>query len=75
MEQQQNNQRTVFRMPLTTIFEMILLGALCCIGVKECKRADLRLEREKIKHERFMDSINKIKNNSTAYLCSQQRER
>lgn len=57
MEQNQNNQRTIFRMPINIILEIILLCALCGIGTKECKRADLRLKRDKIKYERFMDSI------------------
>ncbi len=63
MEQKQNtdnkNQRTLFSIPINVMLEIILLCALCGIGIKECKRADLRLKRDKIKYERFMDSIKK----------------
>ena len=73
MEQKQNNQRTLFRIPITVVLEIILLCALCGIGIKECKRADLRLKRDKIIYERFMDSIKK--HNSTMYILNQPRGR
>ena len=41
---------------LKPIFWTILWCALCSIAIKECKRADIRLQEEKIKLEQLKDS-------------------
>lgn len=35
----------------------LILAALLCFTIKECKRADLRLQRDKIRFEQMVDTI------------------
>lgn len=46
---------------------MILLLALTTMSVRECKRHKMSYEEYKIKHEMFMDSINRAKQNTIDY--------
>ena len=46
---------------------MILLLALTTMSVRECKRHKMSYDEYKIKHEMFMDSINKAKQNTIVY--------
>ncbi len=66
------DKKTNVSIPLSGCFYVILLGALCVIAIKECKRADMRYERDKILHQRFMDSIN-AKPTNTNYVLYQQK--
>lgn len=59
--------------PLARILTVVLLCTLCGIGIKECKRADLRLKRDKIKYERFMDSVNNVQNQITGFVFNNQK--
>lgn len=45
----------------------ILLLAITTMSVRECKRHKMSYEEYKIKHEMFMDSINKAKQNTIDY--------
>lgn len=45
----------------------ILLLAITTMGVRECRRHKMLYEESKIKHEMFMDSINKVKQNMYDY--------
>lgn len=51
----------------TSALMMILLLALTTMSVRECKRHKMSYEEYKIKHEMFMDSINKAKQNTIDY--------
>jgi len=62
--EQSKQQKTLFSIPITSVLMIIILSALCGITVKECKRADLRLKRDKYKYERFMDSVKKVNQQS-----------
>ena len=58
-EQQQN--KTLFSIPINGCFSVIILGALACMAVKGCKMVNMKYEEQKAQHEIYMDSINKIK--------------
>lgn len=53
--------------PLNGCFYLIILGALACISVKGCKMVNMKYEEAKAKHEIYMDSLNKIKNDTIQY--------
>ena len=67
-----NNSKKIFEIPLSGCFGIIILSALSAICVNECRRSDMRYEREKIIHQRFMDSIN-AKTIDTTYVLQQQK--
>jgi len=73
-DNQPKNQLNFFPYPdpLRRILVLTLLCTLCGIGIKECKRADLRLKQDKYKYERFMDSINNTKTNTTIFVLNNQ---
>lgn len=73
-DNQRKNQINFFPYPdpLRRILVLTLLCALCGIGIKECRRADFRLKREKYKYERFMDSINNTKINTSTLVFNNQ---
>lgn len=48
-----------------TIFWTVLWCAICSIAVKECKRADIRLEQEKIKLEQLKKDSSAMKTSDT----------
>lgn len=53
--------------PLNGCLYLIILGALACISVKGCKMVNMKYEEAKAKHEIYMDSLNKIKNDTIQY--------
>ena len=53
--------------PLNGCLYLIILGALACISVKGCKMVNMKYEEAKVKHEIYMDSLNKIKNDTIQY--------
>lgn len=53
--------------PLNGCFYLIILGALACISVKGRKMVNMKYEEAKVKHEIYMDSLNKIKNDTIQY--------
>ncbi len=60
-------KNTKITIPVHGCLTVAILTAICIIAVKECKRADMRYEREKIIHKKFMDSINNTKTNVIKY--------
>lgn len=67
------NTKKLLEIPLSGCFSIIILSALSGIVVNECRRSDMRYEREKIIHQRFMDSINATTVDTT-YVLQQQRQ-
>jgi len=53
--------------PLNGCLYLIILGALACMSVKGCKMVNMKYEEAKAKHEIYMDSLNKIKNDTIQY--------
>lgn len=53
--------------PLNGCLYFIILGALACISIKGCKMVNMKYEEAKVKHEIYMDSLNKIKNDTIQY--------
>lgn len=53
--------------PLNGCLYLIILGALACISVKGCKMVNMKYEEAKAKHEIYMDSINKVRQDTTYY--------
>jgi len=53
--------------PLNGCLYLIILGALACMSVKGCKMVNMKYEEAKVKHEIYMDSLNKIKNDTIQY--------
>lgn len=42
---------------LTVVFNIVLACAVCGIAMTECQRSKMRYDIDKIKYEKFMDSI------------------
>lgn len=59
--------------PLNGCLYLIILGALACISVKGCKMVNMKYKEAKAKHEIYMDSLNKIKNDTTYYYRGKQK--
>lgn len=53
--------------PINGCLMLIILSALATIAVKECKRQDLRLKKDQATYQQYMDSINRIKNDTIRY--------
>lgn len=67
----QNNSRYYqdgCTVPISVLFSFLLAGGLIGIAYSEYGRSKIRYDMEKIKYERFMDSIKKI--DSTKYLLN-----
>lgn len=45
--------------PISVIFSCVLAWALCGLAINEYRRSNMRYKMEKIKYERFMDSVQK----------------
>ena len=75
MTEDKKKTSTSFTIPLHGCLVVILLGALCGIAVNECKRSQIRLRNDEIKHERFMDSIADQRANMTYVVKNQQQPR
>lgn len=46
-----NNQRTIFSVPLNGCLMVIILSAIAGIFINECKRSQIRLENDKRKYQ------------------------
>ena len=55
---------------LDRILILVLLCALCGITITECQRSKMRYDMDKIKYDKFMDSIKKQKISET--ICKYQ---
>ena len=69
-EKKQPQTKTLFSIPLNGCFSVIILGALACIAVKGCKMVNMKYEEQKVQHEMYMDSINKVRAD-TLYMSKQ----
>ena len=47
---------------MSGILRIVLLSALCGLAMTECQRSKMRYNIDKIKYEKFIDSVNKQKN-------------
>ena len=47
--------------PLNGCLYIIILSAIACMAVKGCKMVNMKYEEQKINHEMYMDSINRVK--------------
>lgn len=59
--------------PLNGCLYLIILSALACMFVKGCKMVNMKYEEQKVKHEMYMDSINKVKQDTTYYYRGKQK--
>lgn len=72
MKEQESNQnqqqsKTLFSIPLNGCLSVIILSALAVMAVKGCKMVNMKYEEQKVKHEIYMDSINKVRNDTLNY--------
>lgn len=54
--------------PLNGFLTLLLLTTFCGIAIKEYKRSDMQLEQEKIKYEKFLDSVDTQKSDTTILI-------
>jgi len=75
-ENQNNSQpRTLFSIPLTGCLMVVILSAIAGIMVNECKRSQIRLEKDKQKYQQN-DSIKpKTISGNTLFLHTLPRSR
>ena len=64
---QKQQPKTSFSIPLNGCLSVIILAALAIMAVKGCKMTNMKYEEQKVKHEMFMDSINKVKNDTIKF--------
>ena len=58
METKNNNEaKRGCSIPISVFFSMLLATSLCAIALNEYSRSKIRLKKDKIIYERFMDSI------------------
>lgn len=57
-EQQNEQKKTLFSIPINGCLSVIIMAALACIAVKGCKMVNMKYEEQKAQHEMVMDSIN-----------------
>ena len=70
MENKQDKQKKIQispTLPINGCLWVIILAALACVSVKGCKMVNMKYEEAKIKHEMYMDSINKVRNDTLNY--------
>ena len=54
-------------LPINGCLWVIILAALACMSVKGCKMVNMKYEEAKVKHEMYMDSINKVRSDTVNY--------
>ena len=59
--------------PISVIFSFILAWALCGLAITEYQRSNMRYKMEKIKYEKFMDSVQR--HDSTMRILNQSKGR
>ena len=74
MKENQDNQQQPQKkiqisptLPINGCLWVIILAALACMSVKGCKMVNMKYEEAKVKHEMYMDSINKVKSDTVNY--------
>lgn len=72
-ENQDNKQQSQTKvqisptLPVNGCLWVIILAALACMSVKGCKMVNMKYEEAKVKHEMYMDSINKVRSDTLQY--------
>lgn len=70
---QQQQQKSLFSIPINGCLSVIIMAALACIAVKGCKMVNMKYEEQKAQHEIYMDSINKTRSDTTYYFNQRQK--
>ena len=77
MKEQNNQQQTKKpitispTLPINGCLWVIILCAVASMAVKGCKMVNMKYEEQKVKHEMYMDSINKVRQDTTYYRGKQ----
>ena len=70
MENKQDKQKKIQispTLPINGCLWVIILAALACMSVKGCKMVNMKYEEAKVKHEMYMDSLNRVKSDTLYY--------
>lgn len=77
---EQNNQQQPKKpiiisptLPINGCLWVIILCAVASMAVKGCKMVNMKYEEQKVKHEMYMDSINKVRQDTTYYYRGKQK--
>lgn len=62
-----------WNLPVTGCLYVIILCAVASMAVKGCKMVNMKYEEQKVKHEMYMDSINKVRQDTTYYYRGKQK--
>ncbi|MBO4622304.1 MAG: hypothetical protein J5691_00230 [Bacilli bacterium] len=54
-------------LPVNGCLWVIILAAIATMAVKGCKMVNMKYDEAKVKHEMYMDSINKVRNDTLNY--------
>lgn len=60
-------------LPVTGCLYVIILCAVASMAVKGCKMVNMKYEEQKVKHEMYIDSINKVRQDTTYYYRGKQK--
>ena len=60
-------------LPVNGCLWVIILCAVASMAVKGCKMVNMKYEEQKVKHEMYMDSINKVRQDTTYYYRGKQK--
>ena len=66
-KQPQNKIQISPTLPINGCLWVIILAAIATMSVKGCKMVNMKYEEAKVKHEMYMDSINKVRNDTLNY--------
>ena len=74
MKENQDNQQQSQKkiqvsptLPVNGCLWVIILAAIATMSIKGCKMVNMKYEEAKVKHEIYMDSINKVRNDTLNY--------
>lgn len=77
---EQNNQQQPKKpitisptLPINGCLWVIILCAVASMAVKGCKMVNMKYEEQKVKHEIYMNSINKVRQDTTYYYRGKQK--
>ena len=64
---EQNKQKRILNISLDGCLPMIILAAIAVMAVRACGMVNMKYEEQQVKHKMYMDSINKVRNDTFYY--------
>ena len=64
---EQNKQNRTLNISLNGCLPTIILAAIAVMAVRACGMVNMKYEEQQVKHKMYMDSINKVRNDTLYY--------